>query len=102
MLDSQTYNLSSGEFKAVTDEFLALEAHAYRQFMTLPEELKDTYKELILFPVQAMANLYEMYYAVAMNHKLASEGDPRANEWQIEWSIVSGMMRNFAMTIITI
>ena len=81
MLDSQTYNLSSGEFKAVTDEFLALEAHAYRQFMTLPEELKDTYKELILFPVQAMANLYEMYYAVAMNHKLASEGDPRANEW---------------------
>ncbi len=49
MLDSQTYNLSSGEFKAVTDEFLALEAHAYRQFMTLPEELKDTYKELILF-----------------------------------------------------
>ena len=81
MLDSQTYNLSSGEFKAVTDEFLALEAHAYRQFMTLPEELKDTYKELILFPVQAMANLYEMYYAVAMNHKLASAGDPRANEW---------------------
>jgi len=49
--------------------------------MTLPEELKDTYKELILFPVQAMANLYEMYYAVAMNHKLASAGDPRANEW---------------------
>lgn len=81
MLDSHTYNLSSGEFKAVTDEFLALEAYAYRQFQILPENMKDTYKELILFPVQAMANLYEMYYAVAMNRQLASDGNPRANDW---------------------
>ena len=81
MLDSRTYNLSNGEFKAVTDEFLALEAYAYRQFQILPDKLKDAYKELILFPVQAMANLYEMYYAVAVNRKLASDDDLRANEW---------------------
>lgn len=81
MLDSQTYSLSNGEFKAVTDEFLALEAYAYRQFQILPDKLKDAYKELILFPVQAMANLYEMYYAVAVNRKLASDDDLRANEW---------------------
>lgn len=81
MLDHKTYNLTNGEFKAVTDEFLALEAHAYRQFTMLPQDMRDAYQELILFPVQAMANLYEMYYAVAMNRKLASDGDPRANEW---------------------
>ena len=33
-----------------------------------------------LFPVQAMANLYEMYYAQAMNHKLYKENNPQANE----------------------
>jgi hypothetical protein len=81
MLDSRTYNLSNGEFKAVTDEFLALEAYAYRQFRVLPDKLKDAYKELILFPVQAMANLYELYYAVAVNRKYAADSDPRANEW---------------------
>lgn len=60
---------------------MALEAYAYRQFQILPDKLKDAYKELILFPVQAMANLYEMYYAVAVNRKLASDDDLRANEW---------------------
>ena len=81
MLDHETYNLQSGEFKAVTDEFLALEAHAVRQFTLLPKNMHDVYKELILFPVQAMANLYEMYYAVAMNRQLAMENDLRANAW---------------------
>ena len=81
MLDHETYNLQSGEFKAVTDEFLALEAHAVRQFTLLPENMHDVYKELILFPVQAMANLYEMYYAVSMNRQLAMENDLRANAW---------------------
>jgi hypothetical protein len=81
MLDDRTYNLESGEFEQVKNEYLALEACALRQFATLPEIYKDAYKELVLFPVQAMANLYEMYYAVAMNRKLAAEGDPLANFW---------------------
>lgn len=37
--------------------------------------------QLILFPVQAMANIYEMYYSQAMNHKLFTENNPKANEW---------------------
>ena len=81
MLDHETYNLQSGEFKAVADEFLALEAHAVRQFALLPENRRDAYKELVLFPVQAMANLYEMYYATAMNRQLVAENDVRANAW---------------------
>ena len=44
-------------------------------------EYRDAYKQLILFPVQAMANLHEMYYAQAMNLKLYAEGNPAANEW---------------------
>ncbi len=81
MLDRRTYNLESGEWKQVSDEYLKLEAEALRQYLTLKPEYHDAYKQLILFPVQAMANLYEMYYAQAMNHKLHKENNPQANWW---------------------
>lgn len=81
MLDSRTYNLESGEFNMVRDEFLALETRALRQFLEIPDNYRDTYKEIVLFPVQAMANLYDLYYSVAMNGKLASNRDLAANDW---------------------
>jgi hypothetical protein len=81
MLDSHTYNLETGEFKMVKDEFMALEARALRQFITLPTPYHNAYKELVLFPVQALANLYDLYYSVAMNRKLAGNNDISANFW---------------------
>lgn len=81
MLDRNTYNLETGEWKKVSDEYLKLEAEALRQYLRLKPEYRDAYKQLILFPVQAMANIYEMYYSQAMNHKLYAENNPKANEW---------------------
>lgn len=81
MLDRNTYNLESGEWKQVTDEFVKLEAEALRQFLSLDDAYRDAYRQLILFPVQALSNVYEMYYAQAMNHKLYEEGNPEANVW---------------------
>ncbi|MBA4320804.1 MAG: glycosyhydrolase, partial [Flavobacterium sp.] len=81
MMNHKTYNLESGEFLQVKDAYLALEAKALRQFMALPDTHKDSYKQFILHPVRAMANLYDMYYAVAMNEKLAAEKDLKANYW---------------------
>ncbi|MDP4208876.1 MAG: glycosyl hydrolase 115 family protein [Bacteroidota bacterium] len=81
MLNSKTYNLESGEFLQVKDAYLALEAKALRQYLKLPNQYKDAYMELVLHPVRAMANLYDMYYAVAMNSKLASKKELKANYW---------------------
>lgn len=81
MLSAKTYNVATGEFHTVVQDYKALEADALRQYLTLPQEYRDAYYQLILFPVQAMANLYEMYYAVAMNHKLHGENNPQANQW---------------------
>ena len=81
MLDADTYNLETGEWKQVCDEFARLEADALRQFITLPENMHDAYRQVILFPVQALGNVYEMYYAQAMNRKLYNEGNPEANVW---------------------
>ena len=79
MLDARTY--TTAEFAKVVAEYQALEARALRQFITLKPEARDAYRQIVLFPVQAMGNIYEMYYAQAMNHELAAQGDPEANCW---------------------
>ncbi len=81
MMDATTYNVASGEWRRVADDYMRLEAEALRQYLTLKPEQRDAYQQLILFPVQAMSNLYQMYYAVAMNRYLAKQNDPAANEW---------------------
>ena len=81
MLDRNTYNVETGEWKQVSDEYIKLEAEALRQYAKLKPEYRDAYKQLLLYPVQAVANLYEMYYAQAMNHKLYKENNPQANYW---------------------
>ena len=66
---------------AVADEYQRLETRALRLFLEIPEETKDAYKQLVLFPVQAGANIYDMYYAQAMNQYCAERNDPDANRW---------------------
>ena len=84
LLDRHTYNLETGEWRQVTDAYLKLEAEALRQYMTLEAASRDAYFQLILFPVQAMANLYQMYFAQAMNHRCYAANDPEANAWADE------------------
>ncbi len=81
MLDATTYNLQTGEWRQVADDYQRLELRALRLYEQVPVDARDAYRQLLLFPVQAMANLYDMYYAQAMNRYLAERHDPDANEW---------------------
>ena len=81
MLDATTYNVATGEWRQVADDYARLEREALRLLPEIPAEAHDAYRQIVLFPVQAMANLYDMYYAQAMNHYLASAGLPDANIW---------------------
>jgi len=81
MLDARTYNVATGEWKQVADDYQRLELRALRLYDQIPAEARDFYRQLILFPVQAMANLYDMYYAQAMNLYLAANKNPDANLW---------------------
>ena len=81
MLDAQTYNVATGEWRKVANDYARLERQALRLFADIPEEARDAYRQSILFPVQAMANLYDMYYAQAMNKVLADANNPDANLW---------------------
>lgn len=81
MLDADTYNVETGEWHQVTGDFMALEAEALRLLADIKPEYEDCYRELLLFPIQAVANLYQMYEAVAMNKYYGQQNDPQANLW---------------------
>ena len=81
MLDARTYNIETGEWRQVADDYQRLELRALRLYEQVPADARDFYRQLVLFPVQAMANLYDMYYAQAMNQYLAAHKDPDANVW---------------------
>ena len=84
MLDKDTYDLESGEWQEVVNQYLKLEADALRQYNTLPTAYHDAYRQLILFPIEVMSNLHQMYFAQALNHKYYEQGNPLANEWADE------------------
>ena len=81
MLDEKTFSLTTGEWKQVRDEFMALEAEALRLKEEIAPNSRDAYNQIILYPVQALANLYDMYFSLAMNRFLAERNDSEANVW---------------------
>ena len=84
LLDKNTYGLESGEWQTVVNQYLLLETDALRQYNSLPAAYHDAYRQIILFPLEVMSNLHQMYFAQAMNHTLYEQGDPKANEWADE------------------
>ena len=69
LLNANTYTFDYGEWPKVLDEWNRLELRALRVLQSLDPRWEDAYYELVLFPIQAMQNIYEMYYSVAMNQK---------------------------------
>lgn len=67
LLDANTYNLKSGEWKTVVTAYNSLLQKAEGIKNNLPQEYQDAYFQLVLHPIKACANLHEMYYYVALN-----------------------------------
>lgn len=84
MLNKNTYNLENGEWQEVVNQYLQLEADALRQYNSLPAAYHDAYCQIILFPIEMMSNLHQMYFAQAQNHALYKQNNPKANIWADE------------------
>lgn len=81
-LNDRTYSLNHyNEFERVVKDYKALDVAADAQFERLEPAYRDAYDQLVRFPIKACSNLYDMYYAVAMNKKLAAIKDKTANAW---------------------
>ena len=84
MLDKNTYSLENGEWQEVVNQYLQLEADALRQYNSLPAAYHDAYRQIILFPIELMSNLHQMYFAQAQNRALYKQNNPKANIWADE------------------
>ena len=81
LLDANTYSLTNyQEFEKVVTDYNALLKQAEEINNTIPANQKDAYYQLVLHPVQACANLNEMYYNAALNKWYANQGRAATND----------------------
>ena len=80
LIDPSTFSLTSfDEADRVEAEWKTLAERVDKLAAELPENERSSYFELIQYPVDACANLTEMYITAARNAADARIGDPRAN-----------------------
>jgi hypothetical protein len=81
LLAPDTYSLSNfHEAERVVDDYNTLAWRAEQLGNTLPPRYRDAYFELVLYPIQACANLNDMYVAAGLNAWYASQGRAATNE----------------------
>ncbi|MBX0290274.1 glycosyl hydrolase 115 family protein [Hymenobacter sp. HSC-4F20] len=80
LLDQKTYSLATGEWATVVADYNQLLTRAEAINQKIPAASRDAYYQLVLHPVQACANLNELYYTVALNHDAAQKGQANTKE----------------------
>jgi hypothetical protein len=80
LLSPTTYSLATGEWAQVVAEYNQLLTRAEAIKQKLPAADRDAFYELVLHPVQACANLNELYYTVALNQEAAKTNQLNTTE----------------------
>jgi hypothetical protein len=85
LLDAKTFSIENyDEALRITNDWNNLFKEASKINTELPAEYKDAYFELVLHPVEAFANLQNLYTAVAWNHYYAQQNNTPANKYADE------------------
>ena len=80
LLGPETYSLTNfGEWDTVVADYNQLLTRAEAINQKVPAASRDAYYQLVLHPVQASANLNELYYTVALNRDAAQKGQATTN-----------------------
>ena len=80
MLKPETYSMfHHREAENVVKEYNDILASAREIATKLPDEYQDAFYQLVKHPIEACANLNELYYTVAKNHLYAEQGRNSAN-----------------------
>ncbi len=82
LLSPETYSLQHyNEANRVVNDYNALVEKAKSVEKSIPQNLKDAYYQLVLFPVEASANLNELYVVTAKNRWYAQQGRSATNQY---------------------
>ncbi|MEJ2052401.1 MAG: glycosyl hydrolase 115 family protein [Calditrichaceae bacterium] len=80
LLSPDTYSLVHyREAERVLDDYNALAKKAEDIYAALPDEMKAAFYELVLYPVQACANLNDLYITTGKNRLYAQQGRVETN-----------------------
>lgn len=80
LLSPETYSLTHyREFENVVAEYNQLAEEAKDLYDLMGAEYKDAFYQLVLFPIQACANLNDLYYTTALNRLYATQGRAATN-----------------------
>ena len=80
MLKPETYSLFHyREAENVVKDYNDLLASAREIAAKLPDDYQDAFYQLVTHPIEACANLNELYYTVAKNHLYAEQGRVSTN-----------------------
>ncbi|PIQ21055.1 MAG: glycosyl hydrolase [Cytophagales bacterium CG18_big_fil_WC_8_21_14_2_50_42_9] len=81
LLSPDTYNLVHyREAEIVVTDYNKLAQEAEKIYQALPAAYKDAYNQLVLYPVQASANINELYVTVGKNYMYAQQGRAATND----------------------
>jgi len=79
LLDHGSYSFHYNEWETIVAEYNALKEKAEQIQLALAPEFQDAYFQLVLHPIAASSNLYQLYYQVALNHKAYAEKSVSTN-----------------------
>ncbi len=79
LLNAATFSLHDSEWERVLLEYQQLKKQAEKINTQLPKSCLDAYYQLVLHPIEASCNLYEMYYHAAKNKKAYEQKSYEAN-----------------------
>ncbi len=82
LLEPGTFSLDNyNEADRVLADWQDITQRAERIYADLPNELRDAFYQLVLYPTRASAVVNELYIAVAKNRAYARQNDVRANDF---------------------
>ncbi len=85
LLDANTFSIEHyDEANRATNDWNNLLKEASKINSALPGEYKDAFYELVLHPVEAFANLQNLYTAVGLNHYYAKQNNALTNQYAEE------------------
>lgn len=98
LLDEKTFALQNNtEYRDRVEEYILLAERAEKTAKALPRNYSDAFFQLVLHPVTAMANLYQLYYYTGLNqlfyrttkNRLVNEYAEKARQMYVNDSLIT-------------
>lgn len=83
-LSASTFSFNYDEWPRMVSRMRALDDEVESLYRQINQDALTAYEELVYIPVKMVSNMYQLFYAAAMNKRLYKEKDSAADLWANE------------------